>query len=75
MNEKDKIEVARNILNNAASLNVSKEVLLRISQIVDKYVVEYYRKNGEKKEIGKRSNGVSTETIKLRNRHANPSRW
>jgi len=50
VNEKDKIEIARNILDNAASINISKEILLKISQKVDKHIVEYHRKNGGQKE-------------------------
>lgn len=46
---KNKIETARNILNNAAKINMSKDILLKISQKVDKYIVEYYRKNGGQK--------------------------
>ncbi|MEW6624430.1 MAG: aspartyl-phosphate phosphatase Spo0E family protein [Bacillota bacterium] len=42
MNKKDKIEIARNILNNAVNMNMSKEILLKISQKIDKYLVEYY---------------------------------
>ncbi len=40
---KNRIETARNILNNAASINISKELLLKISQKLDEYIVEYYR--------------------------------
>ncbi|WP_422448862.1 aspartyl-phosphate phosphatase Spo0E family protein [Thermoanaerobacterium sp. DL9XJH110] len=46
-NKRDKIEIARNILNNAAYMNMSKEVLLKISQKIDKYIIEYFRKGGE----------------------------
>lgn len=49
MNLKNKIEVARNILTNAANMHMSREILLKISQKIDKYVVEYYRKcSGQK---------------------------
>ena len=46
MNSTDKMEIARAILNNAGNMNVSKEMLLKISQQMDKYIVEYYRKSG-----------------------------
>ena len=42
----DKIRVARRILNNAVSLNLNKEIILELSQQVDKYVVQYYREMG-----------------------------
>ncbi|RJX24742.1 MAG: aspartyl-phosphate phosphatase Spo0E family protein [Dethiobacter sp.] len=49
MNEKDKIKIARNILNNAVKINISKEILLKISEKIDKYIVEYYCKGGGQK--------------------------
>lgn len=42
---KDKIELARNILYNASDMNVSQEILLKISQKMDKYIVEYLRQS------------------------------
>ena len=50
VNSKRGIEVGRKILYNAANMHVSREVLLKISQKVDKYIVEYLRKGGYKKE-------------------------
>lgn len=50
MNNKDKIEIARSILNNAAKINVNKKTLLKISQKMDQYIIEYYQKNKKKKE-------------------------
>ena len=50
MTDKDEIEMARNILNNAANINISKELLLKISQKLDKYIVEYYQNEENKKE-------------------------
>lgn len=41
-----KIELARNILHNAAKMNMSAELILKISQKIDKYVVEYLHKAG-----------------------------
>ena len=35
-------KIARNILNNATLMNMSKEILLKISQKLDKYIIEYY---------------------------------
>lgn len=49
MNNKEKIEMARNILTNAANMNMSREILLKISQKIDKYIVEYYRESGGQK--------------------------
>jgi len=46
MDIKNRIEIARSILTNAAKMNVSKEILLKISRKIDKYVVEYYRECG-----------------------------
>ncbi|MFV9511269.1 Spo0E family sporulation regulatory protein-aspartic acid phosphatase [Tepidibacillus sp. LV47] len=49
MDKKDKIEIARNILNNAANMNMNKEIILKISQKIDKYIIEYLRKDGGKR--------------------------
>ena len=46
----DKIEVARNILHNAARMNMNKEIILKISQKVDQYIVEHFNKNSSQKE-------------------------
>ncbi len=37
-----RIEIARKILNNAVHMNMSKSILLKISQKMDKYIVQYY---------------------------------
>jgi hypothetical protein len=42
MEIESKIKIARNILNNATLMNISKEILLKISQKLDKYIIEYY---------------------------------
>lgn len=42
MEIKDKVTVAKNILNNAMAMNFSEELLLTISQKVDEYIVKYY---------------------------------
>lgn len=57
MKIEDKIEIARNILNKAAEMNMSEDILLKISQKIDKYVVEYYHKNrGQKGDLGEEEN-------------------
>lgn len=38
-----KIEIARNILHNAAKMNARKEIILKISKVIDKYIIDYYR--------------------------------
>ena len=43
MDVKQRIEIARKILNNAADMKVDKEILLKISQKIDKYIIEYYK--------------------------------
>lgn len=45
MNEIEKIELARNLLYNAANMNMSKEIILKISQQLDIYIIDYYEKN------------------------------
>lgn len=49
MHVTDKMEIARAILNNAGNMNVSKEMLLKLSQKVDQYIIEYYRSLGIQK--------------------------
>lgn len=51
MNKKNKLEIFRNILNNAINMNFSKEILLKISKKLDKYIVEYMQER-EKLEQG-----------------------
>ncbi len=48
--KKRAIEVGRNILYNAADMHVSRDLLLKISQKLDEYIVEYLRKNEYEKE-------------------------
>ena len=45
----DRIELGKRLLLNAANMKMSKEVLLKISQKLDKYIVEYYRENKNNK--------------------------
>lgn len=47
MNKKEKIEMIRNILNNATNMNIRKEIILKISQKFDKHVIEYYQRSGQ----------------------------
>ncbi|BCV22811.1 aspartyl-phosphate phosphatase Spo0E family protein [Moorella sp. Hama-1] len=56
MDEKDKIEVARRILDNAVKMNMSKRILLKISQKIDKYIVEYYWESKKGSELNGREN-------------------
>ncbi|ABB13984.1 aspartyl-phosphate phosphatase Spo0E family protein [Carboxydothermus hydrogenoformans] len=51
MGKVDKIEVARNILYNAARMNMNKEIILKISQKIDQYIVEHFNKNRSQKDI------------------------
>ncbi len=45
MNEKQKIEMIKNILYNAIAMNVDKKIILKISQQLDEYIIRYYRQN------------------------------
>ncbi|GAV21867.1 aspartyl-phosphate phosphatase Spo0E family protein [Carboxydothermus pertinax] len=47
----DKIEIARNLLNNAAKMNMNKEIILKISQKIDHYIVEHFSKGGGPKKL------------------------
>ncbi|MDI6706098.1 MAG: Spo0E family sporulation regulatory protein-aspartic acid phosphatase [Bacillota bacterium] len=60
MKKENKIEIARNILNNATNINMNKGIILKISQKVDKYIVEHYQKDPEKNKL-KRSYGDTDE--------------
>jgi len=43
---KTSIEIARNLLNNAIEMKMSKEIIFKISQRVDQYIVKYYIEYG-----------------------------
>lgn len=60
MKKENKIEIARNILNNATNINMNKGIILKISQKVDKYIVEHYQKDPKKNKL-KRSYGDTDE--------------
>lgn len=47
---KTTIEAGRKLLYNAADMQVSRDLLLKISQKLDQYIVEYLRKNEYEKE-------------------------
>jgi len=53
VNINSKIEIARNILINAANMSVSKEILLKISRKIDEYIIEYYQKYGGQDQVKK----------------------
>ena len=48
---KDKIELARNILYNASEMNANKETLLKLSQKLDTYIVEFLQESSCQKGI------------------------
>jgi hypothetical protein len=52
MKEKYGIEIARKILNNATNMYMKKEIILKISQKVDKYIFEYYQKGEDQNDSG-----------------------
>lgn len=37
------LETARNILQNATQMNMSNDIILKISQKIDEYINAYYR--------------------------------
>lgn len=45
MDLREKIVLIRNILNNACNMSTNPEIVLKISKEIDKYIVEYLRKN------------------------------
>ncbi len=53
MDIEKKIELARCILVRVANMNMKKEFLLKISERVDCYIIEYYR---DTEKAGKNSN-------------------
>ncbi len=48
-----KIEMTRRILNNAVSMNMSKEIILKISKKLDRLIVEFYQQENLNKKIEK----------------------
>lgn len=48
MKPEEKIELSRRILNNAVSMHLSKEIIEKISQKLDEYIVEYYQQEENK---------------------------
>lgn len=55
MGKNDDLETARNILKNAVEMNMSKEIILKISQKIDEYVFDYYVSN---ENIKKQDEGI-----------------
>lgn len=45
MDINNKIEMARNALNIAVHMNMNREIILKISRIIDEYIVEYYQES------------------------------
>lgn len=43
MPKNNDLETARNILHNAKQMNMSKDIILKISQKLDEYINAYYR--------------------------------
>lgn len=54
------LETARNILQNATQMNMSKEIILRISQKTDEYINAYYR-DAENKRVMEQKRRCITE--------------
>lgn len=48
------LETARKILQNATQMNMSKEIILKISQKTDEYINAYYRDGENKRAVEKR---------------------
>ncbi|MBM7583125.1 hypothetical protein JOD02_002002 [Caldicoprobacter guelmensis] len=46
MDAKTSIEITRTLLHNAIEMNMNKEIVFKISQRMDQYIVEYYVKYG-----------------------------
>lgn len=63
MNKKNKIEIARTILNNATNINMNKGIILKISQKVDKYIVEHYQKDPEKSKLKRSYDDIDEREI------------
>jgi len=53
MNIENKIEITRCILISAANMNMNKENLLKISEKMDRYIIEYYDAERKKNGINK----------------------
>ncbi|NLN88170.1 MAG: aspartyl-phosphate phosphatase Spo0E family protein [Syntrophomonadaceae bacterium] len=43
MHNNNDLETARNILRNAVQMNMSQDLIIKISQKLDEYINEYYR--------------------------------
>jgi hypothetical protein len=58
MDTKARMEIVRNILNNAIEMNMGKGIVFRISKKMDKYIVKYYYECGDSRSS---ENGVEEE--------------
>lgn len=61
MTNLERIEIARTLLINAAEMNFSKDTLLKISQILDKYHVDYL-----KEKLANEDGFYSIESLKIK---------
>jgi hypothetical protein len=50
VSDEEMIEAGRKILYHAADMNMNREILIKISQKVDKYIVKYLQRGIVKKE-------------------------
>lgn len=50
MNENEKLEMTRRILINAINNNISNGLVLKISEKLDKHIVDYYLKSNKQEE-------------------------
>ncbi|MBS4537483.1 hypothetical protein GOQ27_03360 [Clostridium sp. D2Q-11] len=53
MRIEDQILIGRNILSNAIDMNMSKEIILKISEKVDNYIIRYYINDKIERDIKK----------------------
>jgi len=47
MKIENRIELGKRLLLNASNMNMNREIILKISQKLDKYIIEYYREIGK----------------------------
>lgn len=60
MRIEDQLMIGRNILCNAINMNLSKETIIKISQKVDEYIIEYhfYNKKNTKQSDEKKNSHI-----------------
>ncbi|WP_130807758.1 Spo0E family sporulation regulatory protein-aspartic acid phosphatase [Senegalia massiliensis] len=44
----NKLIIGKKILCNAINMNISKEIIIKISQKIDKYILEYHSNSNKK---------------------------